>query len=95
MSAPGLHLLRGGYGQTNEYITDEPRRVAGDHQPDAGKARRRTSVNRDELKDRGAEIWYQTVRSMRNKPRHHHRNADPRCKGNWDALYRMVKAARR
>ncbi len=48
-------------GRPNEYDTDEPRRVAEAIQLMGVKHAVITSVNRDELKDRGAEIWYQTV----------------------------------
>jgi lipoic acid synthetase len=49
-------------GRPNEYDTDEPRRVAEAILLMKVKHAVITSVNRDELKDRGAEIWYQTVR---------------------------------
>lgn len=79
-------------GRPNEYDTDEPRRVA-----EAIKLMRVqhaviTSVNRDELKDRGAEIWYQTVRAVKElSPETTIETLIPDVKGNWDALFRMVE----
>ncbi len=50
-----------------------------------------TSVNRDELKDRGAEIWYQTVvQTKALNPDTTIETLIPDTKGNWDALYRMI-----
>jgi lipoic acid synthetase len=50
-----------------------------------------TSVNRDELKDRGAEIWYQTVvETKRSSPSTTIETLIPDVRGNWDALYRMI-----
>jgi lipoic acid synthetase len=52
-----------------------------------------TSVNRDELKDRGAEIWYQTVRLVKEiSPETTIETLIPDTKGNWEALYRMISA---
>jgi lipoic acid synthetase len=52
-----------------------------------------TSVNRDELKDRGAEIWYQTVVEVKNaSPATTIETLIPDVKGNWEALYRMISA---
>ena len=64
-------------GRPNEYDEDEPRRVAEAIALMQVKHAVITSVNRDELKDRGAEIWYQTV--------------IPDVKSNWDALIRMIE----
>jgi lipoic acid synthetase len=64
-------------GRPNEYDTDEPRRVAEAIWLMKVKHAVITSVNRDELKDRGAEIWYETVRAgKRTLPRNHHRDPD-------------------
>jgi lipoic acid synthetase len=50
-----------------------------------------TSVNRDELKDRGAEVWYQTVIQTKSlSPSTTIETLIPDTKGNWDALYRMI-----
>src|SRR5438477_4216554 len=48
-------------GRPTEYDLDEPKRVAEAIQKMGVKHAVITSVNRDELKDRGAEVWYQTV----------------------------------
>ena len=48
-------------GRPPEYDIDEPSRVAEAIHLMRVKHAVITSVNRDELKDRGAEIWYQTV----------------------------------
>jgi lipoic acid synthetase len=51
-----------------------------------------TSVNRDELQDRGAEIWYQTVvQTKQVSPSTTIETLIPDTKGNWDALYRMIE----
>ena len=51
-----------------------------------------TSVNRDELKDRGAEIWYQTVVQVKElSPTTTIETLIPDTKGNWDALIRMIE----
>jgi len=79
-------------GRPNEYDTDEPRRVAEAISLMRVKHAVITSVNRDELKDRGAEIWYQTVRSVKEiSPGTTIETLIPDVKGNWDALYRMVE----
>jgi lipoic acid synthetase len=50
-----------------------------------------TSVNRDELKDRGAEIWHQTVVEVKKaSPETTIETLIPDVKANWDALYRMI-----
>ena len=50
-----------------------------------------TSVNRDELKDKGAEIWYQTVVSVKNLcPTTTIETLIPDVKADWSALDRMI-----
>jgi lipoic acid synthetase len=67
-------------GRPNEYDEDEPRRVAEAIFLMKVKHAVITSVNRDELKDRGAEIWYQTVTQVKAlSPEDHYRNFDSRC----------------
>jgi lipoic acid synthetase len=52
-----------------------------------------TSVNRDELKDRGAEIWYQTVRQIKElSPTTTIETLIPDVKATWEALERMISA---
>ncbi len=53
-------------GRPPEYDEDEPRRVAEAIKLMGVKHAVLLPVNRDELKDRGAEIWYQTVIEKRN-----------------------------
>ena len=79
-------------GRPNEYDTDEPRRVAEAIQLMGVKHAVITSVNRDELKDRGAEIWYQTVALTKElSPATTIETLIPDVKNNWDALYRMIE----
>ncbi len=78
-------------GRPNEYDTDEPRRVAEAIALMKVKHAVLTSVNRDELKDRGAEIWYQTVRAVKEiSPTTTIETLIPDTKGNWEALSRMI-----
>jgi lipoic acid synthetase len=80
-------------GRPNEYDTDEPRRVAEAIAAMGVKHAVITSVNRDELKDRGAEVWYQTVMNVKDlSPATTIETLIPDVKGNWDALSRMVEA---
>ncbi|MEQ9441995.1 MAG: lipoyl synthase [Cyclobacteriaceae bacterium] len=80
-------------GRPPEYDADEPRRVAEAIQLMSVKHAVITSVNRDELKDRGAEIWYQTVRAIKElSPATTIETLIPDVKGNWEALYRMIDA---
>jgi lipoyl synthase len=78
-------------GRPPEYDTDEPRRVAEAIKLMQVKHAVITSVNRDELKDRGAEIWYQTViETKKLSPETTIETLIPDVKSNWDALYRMI-----
>ena len=78
-------------GRPPEYDVDEPRRVAEAIKLMGVKHAVITSVNRDELKDRGAEIWYQTVvETKKVSPTTTIETLIPDTKGNWDALYRMI-----
>lgn len=79
-------------GRPTEYDADEPRRVAEAIRLMGVKHAVITSVNRDELKDRGAEIWYQTVvQTKKESPQTTIESLIPDTKGNWDALYRMIE----
>ena len=52
-----------------------------------------TSVNRDELADRGAEVWYQTIHQIKLlSPDTTIESLIPDVKGNWEALERMISA---
>ncbi|PHN03337.1 lipoyl synthase [Flavilitoribacter nigricans] len=78
-------------GRPPEYDEDEPRRVAEAIKLMQVKHAVITSVNRDELKDRGAEIWYQTVRAVKEiSPETTIETLIPDVKANWDALDRMI-----
>jgi len=80
-------------GRPNEYDTDEPRRVAEAVHLMKVKHAVITSVNRDELKDKGAEIWYQTVVEVKNlSPQTTIETLIPDVQSKWEALYRMIEA---
>ena len=79
-------------GRPPEYDTDEPQRVAEAITKMGVKHAVITSVNRDELPDKGAEIWYQTVvRTRQLSPSTTIETLIPDVKGQWDALYRMIE----
>lgn len=78
-------------GRPPEYDTEEPKRVAEAIKLMGVKHAVITSVNRDELKDRGAEIWYQTVvETKKLSPETTIETLFPDVKGNWEALDRMI-----
>ena len=78
-------------GRPNEYDTDEPRRVAEAIQLMGVKHAVITSVNRDELKDRGAAIWHETVVQVKQlSPTTTIETLIPDVKANWDALITMI-----
>ncbi len=78
-------------GRPTEYDLDEPNRVAEAIKLMKVKHAVITSVNRDELKDRGAEVWYNTVvETKKISPETTIETLIPDTKGNWDALYRMI-----
>lgn len=78
-------------GKPNEYDQDEPRRVAEAIKLMEVKHAVITSVNRDELKDRGAFIWHETVRLVKElSPETTIETLIPDVKGNWEALYTMI-----
>ncbi|ADQ17280.1 lipoyl synthase [Leadbetterella byssophila] len=80
-------------GRPNEYDTQEPERVAKAIATMGVKHAVITSVNRDELKDKGAEIWYQTVvETKKLSPKTTIETLIPDTKADWDALYRMISA---
>lgn len=79
-------------GRPTEYDIDEPRRVAEAVHLMQVKHAVITSVNRDELKDRGAEIWYQTVRLVKElSPKTTIETLIPDVKSTWSALERMIE----
>ncbi|MCS7188387.1 MAG: lipoyl synthase [Bacteroidia bacterium] len=78
-------------GRPTELDWEEPERVAQAVELLQLKHCVITSVNRDELKDGGAEIWARTVRAI--KQRMPHTTIEvllPDFKGNWEALYRVL-----
>lgn len=78
-------------GRPPEYDEDEPRRVAEAIRLMQVKHAVITSVNRDELKDRGAEIWYQTVKAVKEtSPETTIETLIPDVRANWPALERMI-----
>jgi len=80
-------------GRPPEYDEGEPMRVAEAIRLMKVKHAVITSVNRDELKDRGAEIWYQTVAKTKElSPETTIETLIPDVKANWDALHRMISA---
>lgn len=80
-------------GRPVEYDTEEPKRVAEAIKNMGVRHAVITSVNRDELKDRGAAIWHQTVRETKAmSPETTIETLIPDTKGNWDALHTMISA---
>jgi lipoyl synthase len=80
-------------GRPAEYDEDEPRRVAEAIFLMGVKHAVITSVNRDELRDRGAEIWHQTVKKVKEiSPGTTIETLIPDVKANWEALERMIIA---
>lgn len=78
-------------GRPTEYDVDEPRRVAEAIYLMKVKHAVITSVNRDELKDRGAEIWYQTIVAIKKlSPDTTIESLIPDVKANWEALEKMI-----
>ncbi|MFN8436546.1 MAG: lipoyl synthase [Cytophagales bacterium] len=78
-------------GKPNEYDADEPRRVAEAVKLMGVKHAVITSVNRDELKDRGAAIWHETVKLIKEyTPSTTIETLIPDVKGNWEALETMI-----
>ena len=80
-------------GRPPEYDEDEPRRVAEAIKLMQVKHAVITSVNRDELKDKGAEIWYETIRAVKElSPNTTIETLIPDTRANWEALERMISA---
>lgn len=80
-------------GKPTEYDLEEPKRVAKAIRLMHIKHAVITSVNRDELKDKGAEIWYQTVKAIKElNPTTTVETLIPDVQGVWSALERMISA---
>lgn len=78
-------------GRPPEYDEEEPKRVAEAIMLMEVKHAVITSVNRDELKDRGAHIWHETVRLTKElSPTTTIETLIPDVKNNWDALIEMI-----
>lgn len=78
-------------GRPTELDTDEPYRVAEAISLMQVKHAVITSVNRDELKDRGAEIWFKTVVNVKAlSPNTTIETLIPDVKSNWEALDTMI-----
>jgi lipoic acid synthetase len=80
-------------GRPPEYDEDEPRRVAEAVMLMQVKHAVLTSVNRDELKDRGAAIWHETVKAIKElSPQTTIETLIPDVRANWEALETMISA---
>lgn len=78
-------------GRPTEYDKDEPMRVAQAIHLMKIKHAVITSVNRDELKDKGAKIWHETVLEVKKlNPETTIETLIPETKGDWDALITMI-----
>lgn len=78
-------------GRPPEYDEDEPRRVAEAIRIMGVKHAVITSVNRDEREDRGSEIWYHTVRMVKeSSPNTTIETLIPDVKATWWALERII-----
>lgn len=80
-------------GRPPELDTDEPARVAEAIYLMGVKHAVITSVNRDELKDKGAQIWFDTVRMVKEQsPATTIETLIPDVRAKWNALELMISA---
>lgn len=80
-------------GKPTEYDIDEPRRVAEAIKLMGVKHAVITSVNRDELVDKGAQIWHNTVVEIKRlNPDTTIETLIPEVKEDWNALELMINA---
>jgi len=78
-------------GRPNEYDQDEPKRVAEAIRLMKVKHAVITSVNRDELKDKGAGVWAATIREVKSvNPGVTMETLIPDFKAQWDLLETVV-----
>ncbi len=78
-------------GRPTEYDRDEPRRVAEAIQLMKVKHAVLTSVNRDELADKGAGVWAETIREVKRlNPNTTMETLIPDFKAQWDLLYMVT-----
>lgn len=80
-------------GRPKGLDTGEPQRVAEAIQLMGVKHAVITSVNRDELPDKGAQIWHETVKAVKTlTPNTTIETLIPDVKGDWDSLEIMISA---
>jgi lipoic acid synthetase len=78
-------------GRPNEYDMDEPKRVAEAIKLMGVKHAVITSVNRDELKDKGATVWAETIKEVKlQNPETTIETLIPDFKALWDLLYMVI-----
>lgn len=78
-------------GRPTEYDMDEPRRVAEAIRLMKVQHAVITSVNRDELKDKGATVWADTIREVKRlSPGTTIETLIPDFKAQWDLLYMVI-----
>lgn len=78
-------------GRPTELDLDEPKRVAEAIHLMGVKHAVITSVNRDELADSGAFVWYETIRAIKSLTPHVTiETLIPDVKSKWDALEMMI-----
>ena len=78
-------------GRPPEYDENEPERVAEAIRLMEVKHAVITSVNRDELKDKGADIWYRTVKEVKRlSPQTTIETLIPDVRSKWEALEKMI-----
>lgn len=78
-------------GRPNEYDLDEPKRVAEAIKLMQVKHAVITSVNRDELKDKGATVWAETIKEVKlQSPQTTIETLIPDFKALWDLLYLVI-----
>jgi lipoic acid synthetase len=78
-------------GRPGEYDLDEPKRVAEAVKIMGVKHCVITSVNRDELKDKGSTVWAQTIKEIKlQAPDTTIETLIPDFKAQWDALYLVL-----
>ncbi|MBU3661970.1 MAG: lipoyl synthase [Bacteroidetes bacterium] len=78
-------------GRAHEYDLDEPRRVAEAVKLMSVKHAVITSVNRDELPDKGAKVWADTIRLIKQEsPGTTMETLIPDFMTHWDLLYQVI-----
>jgi len=78
-------------GRANSYDLDEPRRVAEAIKLMSVKHAVITSVNRDELPDKGAKVWADTIRLIKQEsPGTTMETLIPDFMTHWDLLYQVI-----